>query len=105
MIEIEGTNYCIKVDEKNYTLLRKANRGEKSKRPGEEYHELVGHYPSLPWALQGFRRAMQRDKLMGDTNTLLAAIDSLKRLDDWFAEALGRFVWPPRSSDEVPSHE
>lgn len=81
MIEIEGTPYQITIEGKKYILLKR-------KKPGEEYQEFVGQYPSLPWALKGCRKALQRDLLQTGTFTLLTALEALKCLDERFEAIL-----------------
>lgn len=68
--------YCIKVDEYNYTLS-KIRVGKSGKKEGKEYYESVGHYSSVVQALEAYGRENARDVLINGSMTLPEALTAI----------------------------
>jgi hypothetical protein len=76
MITIDN-NYCIKVDEFNYTLCR-VRTSKSGKNKGKEYFETVGYYSSLIDALEAYGRENVRAALLDGDMTLTEALTVIK---------------------------
>ena len=79
MIRIDD-NYCIKVDEFNYTLCKvKTNLSGKNK--GQEYYESVGYYRDIIQALEAYGKQIVHQALLNGNMTLSEALAGIR--DSW----------------------
>lgn len=70
-------HYCIYISHYNYMLVRTST----SRKTHETIQTLLGYYPSLKHALNGYKRYAIRAKL--DHDTIDSYIQKLNQLENW----------------------
>lgn len=91
MIELYN-DYCIGVDDNEWTLYKKRKNGENTKayKSGEKYsYTPLAYTGSLREALKSFRRRITADELKDASMSLTDALKRIEAIDSRFATFLG----------------
>lgn len=91
MIELYN-DYCIGVDDAEWTLYRKRRNTEDSKayQKGEKYsYTPLAYTGSLRNALKAFRRRIISDDLKDASISLTDALNRIEKIDDRFEKFIG----------------
>ena len=80
-------NYTITSDATSYNLYERRTMGEKSKKAGEEYMDVVGYYPTLEMTLRFIpEKALMRGDAQG-LNEVATEIRKYRELIEKYLKA------------------